>query len=54
VTASPPAPAHELSTTRGVGDGPRDDLTRYATPLTGAYYAVPSVEALRWFTTGPG
>ena len=28
-------------------DGMRDALTRYATPLTGAYYVVPAVEALR-------
>ncbi|RKS75422.1 putative iron-dependent peroxidase [Motilibacter peucedani] len=28
-------------------DGVRDALTRYTTPLTGAYYVVPSVEALR-------
>lgn len=27
-------------------DGPRDDLTRYATPLTGAYYFVPSLDDL--------
>jgi len=33
----------------GVGDGIRDALTRYTTPLTGSYYVVPSVEALlRW------
>ena len=31
----------------GVGDGIRDALTRYATPLTGAYYIVPSVDTLR-------
>jgi putative iron-dependent peroxidase len=31
----------------GVGDGVRDALTRYTTPLTGAYYVVPSVDALR-------
>jgi putative iron-dependent peroxidase len=31
----------------GVGDGLRDALTRYAEPLSGAYYVVPSVEALR-------
>ncbi|HEY3603385.1 MAG TPA: Dyp-type peroxidase [Sporichthyaceae bacterium] len=31
----------------GVGDGVRDALTRYSTPLTGAYYVVPSVDALR-------
>jgi putative iron-dependent peroxidase len=30
----------------GVTDGVRDALTRYTTPLTGAYYVVPSVEAL--------
>ncbi len=27
-------------------DGPRDALTRYTTPLTGAYYVVPGVDAL--------
>jgi putative iron-dependent peroxidase len=32
----------------GVG-GPRDALTRYTTPLTGAYYFVPSVQSLRRF-----
>ncbi|MGN6243700.1 MAG: Dyp-type peroxidase [Motilibacteraceae bacterium] len=31
----------------GVGDGLRDALTHYAEPLSGAYYVVPSVEALR-------
>ncbi len=31
----------------GAEDGIRDALTRYTTPLTGAYYVVPSVEALR-------
>jgi porphyrinogen peroxidase len=30
----------------GVEDGVRDALTRYTTPLTGAYYVVPSIEAL--------
>ena len=30
----------------GIGDGVRDALTRYADPLTGSYYVVPSVEAL--------
>lgn len=29
----------------GIG-GPRDELTRYTTPLTGAYYFVPSVQDL--------
>jgi putative iron-dependent peroxidase len=32
----------------GIG-GPRDALTRYTTPLTGAYYFVPSIQALRRF-----
>ena len=30
----------------GAEDGVRDALTRYTTPLTGAYYVIPSVEAL--------
>jgi putative iron-dependent peroxidase len=33
----------------GAEDGIRDALTRYTTPLTGAYYIVPSVEALAAF-----
>jgi porphyrinogen peroxidase len=33
----------------GAEDGIRDELTRYTTPLTGAYYAVPSIEALGRF-----
>jgi putative iron-dependent peroxidase len=33
----------------GAEDGIRDALTRYTTPLTGAYYVVPAVEALRGF-----
>jgi len=35
----------------GADGGPRDALTRYTTPLTGAYYFVPSVQALQRFTT---
>jgi putative iron-dependent peroxidase len=34
----------------GTDGGPRDALTRFSTPLTGAYYFVPSVQALRRFT----
>lgn len=30
----------------GVSDGVRDALTRYAVPLTGAYYVVPALDAL--------
>lgn len=28
-------------------NGPRDALTRYTTPLTGAYYFIPSIQSLR-------
>lgn len=35
----------------GADGGPRDALTRYSTPLTGAYYFCPSVQSLRRFTT---
>ncbi|MGI8612802.1 MAG: Dyp-type peroxidase [Nocardioidaceae bacterium] len=35
----------------GIGDGVRCALTRYLVPLTGAYYVVPSVEALAAFAT---
>ena len=38
----------------GTDGGPRDALTRYTTPLTGAYYFVPSVQSLRAFTTPDG
>jgi putative iron-dependent peroxidase len=37
----------------GVGDGVRDALTRFTEPLTGAYYVVPSVEALGGFRLPP-
>ena len=37
--------ARMLDSMAGIG-GPRDALTRYTTPLTGAYYFVPSVGAL--------
>jgi putative iron-dependent peroxidase len=33
----------------GTEGGIRDALTRYSTPLTGAYYFIPSVDALRRF-----
>jgi putative iron-dependent peroxidase len=33
----------------GVGDGVRDALTRYTQPVSGAYYTVPSVNALARF-----
>jgi putative iron-dependent peroxidase len=31
--------------------GPRDELTRYTTPVSGAYYFVPSLSALQEFAT---
>jgi porphyrinogen peroxidase len=33
----------------GLGDGPRDALTLYTRPLTGAYYFVPAADSLRRF-----
>jgi putative iron-dependent peroxidase len=38
----------------GVTDGIRDALTKYTTPVTGAYYFIPSVEAIRGFVTEQG
>jgi putative iron-dependent peroxidase len=38
----------------GADGGPRDALTRYTTPLTGAYYFCPSVNALAAFVTQTG
>jgi putative iron-dependent peroxidase len=39
--------AEMLKSMAGLDDGPRDALTRYTRPLTGAYYFVPSTESLR-------
>jgi putative iron-dependent peroxidase len=36
-----------LESMAGLAEGRRDALTRYTTPLSGAYYFVPSVESLR-------
>jgi putative iron-dependent peroxidase len=36
-----------LESMAGLGDGPRDALTRYTRALTGAYYFIPSIESLR-------
>ncbi|MFN2529136.1 MAG: Dyp-type peroxidase [Candidatus Baltobacteraceae bacterium] len=35
----------------GIEDGIRDALTRHTTPLTGAFYVIPSVQALKKFST---
>lgn len=42
-----------LDSMAGAGDGVRDALTRYTTALTGAYYFVPSVDAIARFVTLP-
>jgi putative iron-dependent peroxidase len=44
--------ARMLASMAGI-DGPRDALTRYTTPLTGAYYFVPSAPALLAFASDP-
>ena len=41
--------ADMLESMVGLGGGPRDDLTRFTRALTGAYYVIPSVEALAAF-----
>jgi porphyrinogen peroxidase len=38
-----------LESMAGAADGVRDALTRYTTPLSGAYYFVPSLESLQRF-----
>jgi len=43
--------ARMLNRMAGAEDGIRDALTRYTTAVSGAYYFVPSVEALRQFTS---
>jgi porphyrinogen peroxidase len=50
-TSDPPRMNRMLQRMLGNEDGIRDALTRYATPLTGAYYLVPTTEALHAFTT---
>ena len=44
--------ARMLARMAGAEDGIRDALTRYTTAVSGAYYFVPSVEALRRFASG--
>lgn len=41
-----------LESMAGVHDGVRDDLTRFARPVTGAYYFVPSTTSLRRYSDG--
>jgi putative iron-dependent peroxidase len=44
--ASEQAPLKRMLESMAGVSGPRDELTRYSTPLTGAYYFVPSLSAL--------
>jgi len=46
--------AKMLDSMAGGADGVRDALTKYTKPVTGAYYFVPSVEAISQFLTGQG
>lgn len=39
--------ARMLDSMAGIPDGHRDELTRYSAPVTGAYYFVPSVDAIQ-------
>lgn len=51
--ASSQAPLQRmLESMAGIG-GPRDALTRYTTPLTGAYYFVPALSSIRGFASDP-
>ncbi len=45
--------ASMLESMAGATDGTRDALTRYTRPVTGAYYFVPSTEALRQYIGTP-
>jgi putative iron-dependent peroxidase len=42
--------ARMLARMAGAEDGTRDALTHYSRPVTGAFYVVPEVGALRWFS----
>jgi porphyrinogen peroxidase len=42
-----------LESMAGLGDGPRDALTEFTRPLTGAYYFVPSADAVLRVAGGP-
>ncbi len=53
-SAGQPILATMLESMVGAGGGPTDRLTDFTHPLTGAYYVVPSAEALAAFGTGNG
>ena len=44
--------ARMLESMAGVRDGTRDALTRFVTPVTGSYYFIPSLAALRALSPG--
>jgi deferrochelatase/peroxidase EfeB len=50
---SMPETQADLFVWAGACDGIRDALTRYATPLTGAYYFCPSLNSLQAFAPQP-
>ncbi len=45
--------ARMLESMAGIPDGHRDDLTRYTSAVTGAYYFVPPVDGIRRVTAAP-
>ena len=49
--ASPLPLVRMLESMAGIPDGVRDSLTRYTEPQTGAFYFVPSIEAIREFAS---
>ena len=44
-------PLAQMLASMAGSDGPRDEITRYTAPETGAYYFVPALSALRAFAT---
>jgi putative iron-dependent peroxidase len=51
--ASSRAPLQRMLESMAGVDGPRDALTRYTTPVSGAYYFVPPLSAIRAFASDP-
>jgi putative iron-dependent peroxidase len=47
------APLQRMLESMAGVDGPRDALTRYTTPVSGAYYFVPPLSAIRAFASDP-
>ena len=51
--ASEQAPLARMLASMAGLDGPRDALTHYTTPLSGAYYFVPALDAIRAYASDP-